>query len=211
LLWTTPLLKTIPASKISLPFSIFPTSFVHFFSHFYTYPNSPFLFPFYSPFLVTILKSFFQNGRFPGWWTRGSSSLSTLSYHESDRQPHYHILSCFCNRGFPSWWVSSFCIPCSVTYICTQMICDLIFDHWTPQAPKHLISPILNLTNRIKTLSQFSTFCNGKFAGSQVGGFTKVPNVIFSHPSPPPSHFSQYTFVWFNDNKSSCRSRKDFH
>jgi hypothetical protein len=39
-----PLLRLILASKISLPFSIFQTSFVHFFSLFYTYPNSPFLF-----------------------------------------------------------------------------------------------------------------------------------------------------------------------
>jgi hypothetical protein len=49
-------------------------------------------------------------------------------------------------------------------------------------------------TDHCATLSLFSIIHNHGFAGSRVGGFTKIPNSNFSCPSPPSSCFSQYAF-----------------
>jgi hypothetical protein len=66
----------------------------------------------------------------------------------------------------------------SLIYILTIEIPELL----------SLISPALSLTDCITTLSDFSTFCNGGLTGSQVGGFTKIPNATFSHPSHKNNH-----------------------
>jgi hypothetical protein len=97
------------------PLFYFPIFFCLLFFPLLYLPNFPFLLsPFYSPFLLTILSNFFQNDRFTGWWTYGSSSPSILPHHESYRYPHYPILIRFYSHNFAG---SRFHIPCSVIYI----------------------------------------------------------------------------------------------
>jgi len=117
------LLRSIPASEISLPFSIFPTSFVHFFSLFYTYPNSPFsffLFPFFSPFLVFMLSHFSK--------TMSSRVPRLVDSRVLISNPHSDILSptdrciilylaIFAVAGFRVGRFQIFHIPYYVTYI----------------------------------------------------------------------------------------------
>jgi hypothetical protein len=67
------------------PFSIFPTSFFHFFSLFYTTLIPLYFSPFFFPFLVTILSRISKISEFMGWQTRGCSPPSMFLYHESDR------------------------------------------------------------------------------------------------------------------------------
>jgi len=76
------LLRSIATSKISLPFFIFPNSFVHLFSLFYTYPHSLFFSLFSFPLLVTILSHF---SKMTDLWV---GRLIDPHLH-----PYYHIMS----------------------------------------------------------------------------------------------------------------------
>jgi hypothetical protein len=102
------MLRSIPASKISLPFLFSQFSFFHFFSPFYTYPHSTFPFSLlfsissYHPCsyviiptdrLVIIYLTFLQHCSFTG------SSLHLLSYvisnlHPKPRDLHYDRQTC---------------------------------------------------------------------------------------------------------------------
>jgi hypothetical protein len=128
------LLRSIPASKISLPFSIFPTSFLPFFSLFYTYPISPFPFSLLFSLSSFILSHFFRTtGSWVGRLTNPHLQ-STSSHIESVQPPHYPILSRFCNRGsrvggvklsYPMFRDIHFASKRSMIYILTPRLPEL--------------------------------------------------------------------------------------
>jgi hypothetical protein len=167
-------LRPFPASEFPSPF-YFPNFFFPFLFPLLYLPEFPFSFlPSIFPFLVTILSHFFfkmvgsRVGGLAGFHLHPYSHIMSLTDH---RIILYLTISA--SRGFAG---SSFHIPSSAISILHPKICDLHYDHRTHRAPKYLISPILSLTDRITTLSLFSTFRNHGFAGSGLVGSQKFPN-----------------------------------
>jgi hypothetical protein len=89
-----PIVEIISRFWVFLPRSIFPISCFHLFIPLLHLPSFPsLLYPFLSPFLITILSHFSVTDEFAGWQVGRPSSLSTFPCHKFATTLHLTIFA----------------------------------------------------------------------------------------------------------------------